>query len=72
MASKTNNANTVPAGYHSVTPYLVVDGASRLIEFLKFTFEAELRDSFTDKEGKVQHAEVRVGDSVVMLKMPVR
>jgi PhnB protein len=67
MASKTNDASTVPAGYHSVTPYLVVDGASRLIEFLKFTFEAELRDSFTDKEGKVQHAEVRVGDSVVML-----
>lgn len=56
-----------PPGYHSVTPYLIVDGAQRLIEFLKATFEADLRDAFEDSDGRVQHAEVKIGDSLVMI-----
>lgn len=55
-----------PQGYTSVSPYLIVDGAQKLIDFLKETFGAQqLRRH--DGEGRVQHAEVRIGDSVVML-----
>ena len=54
-------------GYHTVTPYLVVAGAGRLIEFLTAAFDASefIRDSLPD--GTIRHAEVRIGDSTVML-----
>ena len=54
-------------GYHTVTPYLIVPGAARLIEFLTAAFGATefIRDSLAD--GSVRHAEVRVGDSTIML-----
>jgi uncharacterized glyoxalase superfamily protein PhnB len=56
-----------PDGYHSVTPYLVVDGAARLIDFLEQTFDAEEVERFAAPGNRVGHAEVRIGDSVVML-----
>ena len=56
-----------PDGYTTVSPYLIVDGASRTIEFLRHVFGAlELR-RFPDPAGKVMHAEVRIDDTVVML-----
>ncbi|NLG63284.1 MAG: VOC family protein [Candidatus Cloacimonetes bacterium] len=58
--------NWKPQGYTSVAPYLIVDGAQELIDFLRETFDAkQLRR--LDGEGKVRHAEVRIGDTVVML-----
>jgi len=56
-----------PDGYHSVTAYLVVDGAARLIDFLQQTFDAEEVERFAAPGNRVGHAEVRIGDSVVML-----
>ena len=56
----------IPDGYHRVTPYLAVDGASRLIDFLKEAFGAEETFRMPAGEGKIGHAEVRIGDSVVM------
>lgn len=56
-----------PEGYHSVTPYLVVDGADTLIEFVKQAFGAEETVRMGTPDGKVGHAEVRIGDSIVML-----
>ena len=55
----------VPEGYHSVTPYLVVNGAARLIEFMKDVFGAE--ETFRMGGDTIMHAEVRLGDSVIML-----
>ncbi len=56
-----------PNGYTSVAPYLIVDGASRTIEFLVRVFGAiELR-RFPDASGRLMHAEVRIDDTVVML-----
>jgi PhnB protein len=56
-----------PEGYSTVSPYLIVDGASRTIEFLEHVFDAiELR-RFPDASGKLMHAEVRIEDTVVML-----
>jgi uncharacterized glyoxalase superfamily protein PhnB len=56
----------VPDGYHCVTPYLVVEGAARLLEFLKSAFGAEETLRLAAPEGRIGHAEARIGDSVVM------
>lgn len=57
----------LPAGFRSVTPYLVAQGADGLIEFLKQAFGAEERLCVRRPDGTIQHAEVRIGDSVVEL-----
>ena len=57
----------IPQAYHSVTPFLVVDGAAELIEFMKETFNAEGQEAVKGSDGRIAHAELRVGDSVVML-----
>ena len=57
----------IPDGYHSVTPYLTVEGASGLIEFLKNAFGAEVTHRMARPDGTIGHAEVRIGDSAVML-----
>jgi uncharacterized glyoxalase superfamily protein PhnB len=57
-----------PEGYTTVAPYLIVDGASATIEFLRRVFEAvEIRRFPEDPAVKVMHAEVRLDDTVVML-----
>ena len=57
----------IPDGYHSVTPYLVVDGAAKLIDFARQAFGAEEMFRMPAPGGSVGHAEMRIGDSVVML-----
>jgi uncharacterized glyoxalase superfamily protein PhnB len=58
----------IPDGYRSITPYLVVDGAAKLIEFLKKAFRAqEVFTPMVGPDGKIGHAEMRLGDSVVMM-----
>ena len=57
----------IPEGFHSVTPYLVVPGVARLIDFLKQAFEAQELHRTAQPDGTVMHAEVRIGDSVVMM-----
>ena len=63
--------STRPEGYHSITPYLIVDDASAAIDFYQRAFGAEevYRLPMTDAAGnpRVGHAEVRIGDSVMML-----
>jgi PhnB protein len=57
----------IPEGYHTVTPYLTVQGAAKLIKFLKQAFEAQETERITQPNGTIGHAEVRIGDSVVMM-----
>jgi len=57
----------IPEGYHTVTPYLCVQGADKLIDFLKQVFAATEIESMTNADGTIKHAEVRIGDSVVMM-----
>ncbi|MFO0837342.1 MAG: VOC family protein [Phycisphaerae bacterium] len=65
MAAK---ANPIPEGYRTVTPHLVVKGGMKAIEFYKKAFGAEEIMRMPGPDGKsVMHAEVRIGDSMVML-----
>src|SRR5439155_658343 len=57
----------VPAGYHTVTPYLTVDDGARAIEFYARAFGAREKARMPGPGGKIMHAELRIGDSVVML-----
>jgi PhnB protein len=57
----------IPEGYHVVTPYFVVPGAGEFIEFLKEAFGAQERERFGRPDGAIMHAEVSIGDSVIML-----
>lgn len=57
----------IPAGYHSITPYLMVRDAARAIAFYRDAFGAHEVMRFDTPNGKVAHAEVKIGDSHVML-----
>ena len=57
----------MPAGYRTVTPYFVCKDARRMIEFLKAAFDARERYLGATADGRVQHAEYAIGDTIVML-----
>ena len=57
----------IPEGYHSVTPYLIIKGAADAIEFYKQAFGATELFRFPAPDGKIGHAEIKIGDSPIML-----
>jgi PhnB protein len=59
--------NPIPEGYPRVTPYLIVDGAAAAIDFYKSVLGATERMRMEGPDGKVGHAELEIGDSVIML-----
>src|ERR1017187_8352394 len=60
----------IPDGYHAVTPYLTVPGLAKTIEFLKQAFGAEVKEIMERPGGGVAHAEVKIGDSPIMMGEP--
>ena len=56
----------IPEGYHTITPYFAVEGATKLLSFLKEAFGAEVRGC-SEKNGIIFNAEVRIGTSMLML-----
>ena len=60
----------IPEGYHSVSPALTIDGAAEAIDFYERAFGAKERLRMPDPEGRIAHAELEIGDSVVMLSDP--
>jgi PhnB protein len=60
----------VPEGYHTVTPYLAVEDAAEAIEYYKKAFGAKERVRMDTPDGKIGHAELQIGDSLVMLADP--
>ena len=60
----------IPEGYHTVTPYLAVDDAVEAIEYYKKAFGATERARMEAPNGKIGHAELEIGDSLVMLSDP--
>ena len=61
------NVKPVPDGYHTVTPHLVVRDAAKAIEFYKKAFGAKETFRMPGPDGKLMHAEIQIGDSMVML-----
>jgi PhnB protein len=60
-------AKPIPEGYHSLTPYLSLDDAGKAIEFYKRAFGAEERVRMPAPDGRIAHAELQIGDSILML-----
>jgi len=68
MAAKgTAKVKAIPDGYRSVTPYLIVKGAAKAIDFYKKVFGAREKFRMDGPGGAIAHAEIEIGDSVVML-----
>lgn len=59
--------NSVPPGYHTVTPYLLIQGASDAIAFYVRIFGAEEITRLTAPDGRIGHAEIRIGESTIMI-----
>jgi len=57
----------IPDGYHTATPYLIVNGAAQALEFYKKAFGATEMMRFPGPGGKIMHAEIKIGDSPIML-----
>ena len=66
MKSKAK-VKAIPDGYHTVTPMIVVEGADKVIRFLEKVFDAKELGRVSRPDGKIGHAEVKVGDSKVMI-----
>jgi len=62
-----NKVNYIPKGYNSISPYLVVKGAAKAIEYYKKVFGAKEVMRMDQPDGKVGHAELQIGDSRFML-----
>jgi len=60
-------AKAIPDGYHTATPYLIIKGASQAIDFYKNAFGATELFRMDGPEGRIGHAEIKIGDSVIML-----
>jgi PhnB protein len=64
MPEKTQ---AVPPGFHTLTPHLIVRDAAKAIEFYEKAFGAQLLHKMLTPEGKVMHAALKIGDSILML-----
>jgi PhnB protein len=60
-------AKSIPDGYHSVTPYLILKGAAAAIDFYKRAFGATELMRMASPDGRIGHAEMKIGDSAIML-----
>lgn len=60
-------AKPIPEGFHTVTPHLVIRGAADAIEFYKRALGAQERSRMNGPDGKVMHAELKIGDSIIFL-----
>jgi PhnB protein len=63
----TSKPKPIPDGYHTATPYLIVKGAAQAIEFYKKAFGATELMRMPQPGGKIGHAEIKIGDSPIML-----
>jgi PhnB protein len=66
-APRKKPVKPIPDGYHVVTAYLAIDGAAKAIDFYKRVFGARERMRMEAPGGKIGHAELKIGDSVIML-----
>lgn len=65
--NKINHVKPVPEGYPTITPYMIIQNAGDAIAFYKKAFGAAESMRITDEDGKIHHAEIRIGSSPVMI-----
>ncbi len=63
----TKKAKAIPKGYHTITPNIVVPAAAKAIDFYRKAFDAAEIMRMPGPDGRIMHAELRIGDSVIML-----
>lgn len=63
----SKSVKAIPEGYHSVTPYLIIKDAGKAIDFYKSAFEAQEIFRMQNPDGKIKHAEIKIGNSHIML-----
>jgi PhnB protein len=61
---------SIPDGYHTLTPFITAEDASGLLQFIETAFEGKVRFRMDAPGGKIGHAEIEVGDSVIMVADP--
>jgi PhnB protein len=66
-STMTKKSTSIPDGFHTVTPYLVVRGGSKALDFYKKAFGAEVVELHETEDGLVFHARFKIGDSFIML-----
>lgn len=66
-AAKNKSVRAVPEGYHTVTPYLVVENAQGLLDFIENAFDGSVTSVNKSDDGRIMHATVTIGDSIVMV-----
>jgi uncharacterized glyoxalase superfamily protein PhnB len=64
---KRKSVKAVPEGMHTITPFMVVDGANELLRFIEQSFEGKMAAIMKGNDGKVMHADIQVGDSHIMV-----
>ena len=63
----SSNVSPIPEGFHAVTPYLVASDARAVIDFLQRAFDATVCERLDDEKGRIRHAPLKIGDSMLML-----
>ncbi len=66
----SESTTAIPRGYHAVNPYLTVRNVPGLVEFLRSTFDAVTTEEITQADGRIQHIEVRIGDTLLLVGAP--
>lgn len=64
---KARKVDPIPKGFHTVTPYLSLDRAAEALEWYKRAFGAKILDKEEVPGGKIMHARIRIGDSIIMM-----
>jgi uncharacterized glyoxalase superfamily protein PhnB len=67
MEKSKKAVKAVPEGFHTVTPYVVVEDATRFMQFIEKTFNGKITFVMRQEDQKVMHATVQIGDSIIMI-----
>jgi PhnB protein len=66
----SESTTAIPPGYHAINPYLTVTDVPGLVDFLRNTFGAVATEEITQPDGRIQHIEVRIGDTLLLVGAP--
>lgn len=66
-SARKKSVQPIPEGFHTVTPYILADDATGLIEFIKVAFDGEVEYMMKSDDGKIRHSTVRIGNSPIMI-----